>query len=137
MVKVLKVSVYFLEEVVHREFYLLIYFSQAKGAKWIAVAEPTERRAQLAKKCGADIVVDPKNTDIVQACLKATNGRGCDVAFDAAGTEVTVYSAIKSIRTHGTVVNIAIWENPVLVNMNDILLQVSHNLCFIICKFLF
>lgn len=53
---------------------------------------------------------------------KFTDGQGADVAFDAAGVQVAVYSAIKALRAKGTLVNIALWgDREVQLNMIDML----------------
>jgi threonine dehydrogenase-like Zn-dependent dehydrogenase len=73
----------------------------------VAVSEPTAQRSSLARKLGADIVLNPLKDDVVAECHRLSNGaQGVDVAFDAAGTERTVAAAIASIRPRGVVVNI-------------------------------
>jgi threonine dehydrogenase-like Zn-dependent dehydrogenase len=81
---------------------------------WVAVSEPTGQRSILARKLGADIVLNPLKDDIVSECRRhSTGGQGVDVAFDAAGTQNTVEAAIAAVRPRGVVVNIvsdrALW----------------------------
>ena len=93
-----------------------------KGCKNIMVAEVSKRRRQFAKEFGAHHVIDPTSSDVVEEVKRLTNGKGADVAFDAAGVQVAVYSAIKAIRARGTLVNIALWGNKeVSLNMVDML----------------
>ena len=49
-----------------------------------------------------------------------------DVAFDAAGVQVALNAAMKSIRVRGTLVNIAIWEKPAQLTMNDLVFRERH-----------
>jgi (R,R)-butanediol dehydrogenase / meso-butanediol dehydrogenase / diacetyl reductase len=72
----------------------------------VAVPEPAQRSI-LAKKLGADIVLNPIKDDIVSECRRhSSGGQGIDVAFDAAGTQTTVETALAAIRPRGVVVNI-------------------------------
>ena len=62
----------------------------------------------------------PRSTAFVQ---DLTDGAGAaDAAFEAAGLPVTIRTAIQVTRRGGTVVNIAIWGQPVELNLNDLVL---------------
>jgi (R,R)-butanediol dehydrogenase/meso-butanediol dehydrogenase/diacetyl reductase len=100
------------------------------GAKKIIISEPTATRAELARKFGADVVVNPlKKLDheredgildpVVAAAHDLTND-GIDVAFDATGLQSTLDAAIASVRPGGTIFNVAIHEKPLLLNLNSL-----------------
>lgn len=55
--------------------------------------------------------------------MELTGGIGVDVAFDAAGVQVTMDAAIESVRPRGTVVNVAIWEKPATININRLVMK--------------
>ncbi|KAJ3517064.1 hypothetical protein NLJ89_g736 [Agrocybe chaxingu] len=86
----------------------------------IIVSEPAQIRRNLASKHGATLVLDPLNPNdpVDAAVLKATNGVGVDVVFDATGVQAAVDTALLSVRPHGTFVNIAIWEQRPSLDMN-------------------
>ena len=82
----------------------------------------SSRRRQFAQQFGAHHVVDPTQEDIVEAVKSKTKGLGADVAFDAAGVQIAVDTAIKAIRARGTLVNIALWGSKrVSLDMMDML----------------
>ena len=58
------------------------------GATVIAVAG-SGAKAELCRELGAQVVVNHREQDFVDAVLDATAGRGVDVAFDSVGGEVT------------------------------------------------
>ncbi|KAF8961445.1 chaperonin 10-like protein [Flammula alnicola] len=98
----------------------------------ILVSEPALLRRELALKHGATNVIDPLSPSdsgspspdsVPTAVLKATNGLGVDVAFDAAGIQASLDAALLSIRPRGTFVNVSIWEAIPRVNMNLILMR--------------
>ena len=43
------------------------------------------KRLEVAKKLGADIGINPSETDAVQEILDLTEGYGCDVYIEATG----------------------------------------------------
>ncbi len=55
------------------------------GAAKTLLSEPIPEKRALAKKLGADVVVDPFNEDIIEAGKKLTDGRGFDAVIDASG----------------------------------------------------
>jgi NADPH2:quinone reductase len=58
------------------------------GARVIATAGLPEK-LELCRSLGADVAINYRETDFVDAVLEATDGRGVDVAFDSVGGEVT------------------------------------------------
>lgn len=82
---------------------------KARGIEQVLVSEPSaERRATIAA-LGAT-VVDPVNEDLAAAVAAVSDGRGVDVAFDAAGAGPAVTSSLASLTPGGRVVVVAIHE---------------------------
>lgn len=71
---------------------------RASGASKIIVSEPSEYRRNAAQKCGADMVVEPKD---LKQCIAATMGEGPDVVVEAVGPLLPL--AIEIVRTGGRV----------------------------------
>lgn len=57
-----------------------IQLAKLKGARVIA-CEVDDSRLEIAKKLGADIVINSKNEDVVEKVKELTEGRGADVVF--------------------------------------------------------
>ena len=51
------------------------------------------------------------------------DGKGANVAFDAAGVQAGLDAAILSIRARGTLVNIAIWEKSATIVPNQLVFR--------------
>jgi threonine dehydrogenase-like Zn-dependent dehydrogenase len=68
------------------------------------MSEPQAERAVLAKKMGADFVIDPVKEDFTEEVLRLTNGMGASVYLEATGLPTVVYPAIEQ----------AIWEGRAL-----------------------
>lgn len=75
------------------------------GAGLIIAVETVPRRKELAKHYGADVVVDFKEQDAVEAILDLTDGQGVDSAIEALGTQKTFEDCIKATRPGGTISN--------------------------------
>jgi threonine dehydrogenase-like Zn-dependent dehydrogenase len=96
---------------------------RAQECDTIIVSEISSRRMQYAKEFGAHHVVDPSKGDLVAEVKRLTHGAGVDLAFDAAGVQVGLDSALCSIKARGMLVNIAIWEKRATLNMNDVVFR--------------
>jgi (R,R)-butanediol dehydrogenase / meso-butanediol dehydrogenase / diacetyl reductase len=95
----------------------------AAGAGQVIVVEPAAARKAKARSGGADAVLDPTSTDVGDAIRDLTGGAGADVAFECAGIDAVLASAIGAVRPGGTVVNVAIWGHVPQVAMNDLVLS--------------
>jgi len=60
-------------------------------------------RRRLARKLGADIVVDPRDKAFARQLMKITNGRGADAAILAVPSEAAFQQAVRTIRSGGKV----------------------------------
>ncbi|MER7460609.1 zinc-binding dehydrogenase [Micromonospora sp. NPDC126480] len=79
-----------------------IMVAKALGATVAATVDGAEK-VPTAEAAGADLVVDVTATDIVEAVLDWTDGRGADVAIDNLGGNVLGQS-LDAVRPQGTVV---------------------------------
>jgi threonine dehydrogenase-like Zn-dependent dehydrogenase len=90
------------------------------------VSEPALARRQFALDHGATIVIDPTKTEpaaFIGAVMKATNGIGVDVAFDAAGSQAGLDVALPSIRPRGMYLDVAVFKGSPQINMNLIVMR--------------
>lgn len=98
----------------------VIQILKLQGAKNIIVVEPMENRKSLATNFGATLVLDPREVDIPGETHQVTQNKGVDVVFDAAGVEIALNAVIPACRVHGTIVNIAVWEDQPALKVNDL-----------------
>src|SRR5262249_41837569 len=71
------------------------------GATLIIGIEGDERRLQMAKRMGADVVLNYRDVDVV-AEVKRLTGGGADVAIEALGTQETFENSLRCLRPGGT-----------------------------------
>ena len=72
----------------------------AMGARVIAIDVVPERLA-LAKDLGADVTIDSRGTDPVQAIRDLTHGEGADAAIDCSAHPDARRATVRSVRTWG------------------------------------
>ena len=98
----------------------------ALGAGQVIVVEVSQARKEKALEIGADAVIDPTEEDAVARVRELTGGEGSDHSFDAAGIQETLRTALGATRKGGTVTIISIWEGPVEIDPNQIVLSELH-----------
>jgi isopropanol dehydrogenase (NADP+) len=76
------------------------------GAGWVIAVESVPNRKELAKRYGADEIVDFREQDPVEAILALTHGAGVDAAIESLGAQATFEACIKVVKPGGTVSNI-------------------------------
>jgi alcohol dehydrogenase len=89
-------------------------------AKIIAVDTNDSRLDVALKNKAADLAFNPIKDDVVQKVKDLTEGRGADVAIEAAGVKPTFDSAIDVVRPSGTISIIALYAQPQALQMQEI-----------------
>ncbi|KAK7973359.1 hypothetical protein PG988_007493 [Apiospora saccharicola] len=87
----------------------------------IIVVELSGKRKEFARQCGATTVLDPQEEDVVAKCRSLTGGQGPAVALECAGVAASMNAACRAVRTKGLIVNVALWEEPVPIDMMALL----------------
>jgi (R,R)-butanediol dehydrogenase/meso-butanediol dehydrogenase/diacetyl reductase len=80
-------------------------------------------RADAAGRLGADAVIDSSSTDVVEAIMEMTKGRGVDVVFETSGAPEAMTTAIGAVRMGGTIVSLAVWLAPAPCDYMQLLLK--------------
>jgi propanol-preferring alcohol dehydrogenase len=88
--------------------HLGVQFAKALGLYVIAI-DARDEGLQLAKVCGADIVVDArqKKEKIVEEVKNGTGGEGADATLNVSDHESAAATAAAVTKRHGVVVQIA------------------------------
>ena len=73
-----------------------------KGAARIIAIDGMAERRERALRMGADVALDPGETDVVEEVRRLTGGRMADVAIEAVGVAETFVTALRLARPAGT-----------------------------------
>ena len=79
------------------------------GASLVIGVDGDETRLAMARKLGADVVLDFRNQDVV-AEVKRLTGGGVDVAIEALGTQQTFESALRTLNPGGTLSSLGVYS---------------------------
>jgi threonine dehydrogenase-like Zn-dependent dehydrogenase len=88
--------------------------ARLNGASLIIGVDPMETRLTAARRFGADVLLNPTQTDVVAAIKDLTNGRGVDVAIEALGRQETFESALRAIRPGGTLSSLGVYSGKLV-----------------------
>jgi len=81
----------------------IIQILKQAGCNVIAV-DILQEKLSMAKKAGADVILNSQTDDLTGEIRKLTHNRGADVAFEAVGISATINSAIGSLRKGATLI---------------------------------
>lgn len=85
------------------------------GAARVIGVDGDPKRAAMAARMGADIVLDPDAVDVVEEVKRLTGGIGADVAIEALGLQATFESALRCVRPGGTVSSLGVYSGKLQV----------------------
>jgi 2-desacetyl-2-hydroxyethyl bacteriochlorophyllide A dehydrogenase len=89
--------------------------AELRGASLIIAVESDPVRMQMAKRMGADVIVNFKETDLVTEIKRLTNGKGVDVAIEALGTQETFENALRVTRAGGTLSSLGVYSGKLSI----------------------
>jgi threonine dehydrogenase-like Zn-dependent dehydrogenase len=90
---------------------LTLAMARTRGAATTILSDPIAERREMARRLGADVVLDPTREDLAAAVGTLTEGRGVDVTCEAVGKPELLGQAIALTRPQGIVQLVGV--NPV------------------------
>ena len=101
-----------------------IAVAKACGSSTVFATETNENRRAMAKKMGADIVLNPAAEDAVSRILAETNGTGVDALLEMSGNPTAIQQGFKALRAGGRASLLGIpTENVPLDLVNDVIFK--------------
>lgn len=97
-----------------------LQLAKLKNPKLLIGIDLKPKRLKLAKKLGADIVLNPAEADTVEEVKKLTGGYGCDVYIHNSGHPAGVIQGLKMVRKHGTFVEFSVFSGETSVDWSII-----------------
>lgn len=74
------------------------------GVSKVYVVDIVEKRLKKAMELGADGVINGSEVDVVEKVMELTDNKGCDLAIETAGTQVTTVQTIHMVKKGATIV---------------------------------
>jgi len=104
------------------------------GATTIIGVESVPARMEIARKMGADHVVDFTKSDPVAEIMRLTDGRGVDVAIEALGLQQTFEGALRVLRPGGTLSSLGVYSTDLTIPLDAFLAGLGdHRIVTTLC----
>jgi threonine 3-dehydrogenase len=96
-----------------------IAIARAAGASRVLAVEPNEFRRDLAKRMGADLVLDPREADVADAVLEATGGHGAPVVLEMSGDARSIEQGTRMLARGGRMSLLGLPTAPVAIDLSE------------------
>lgn len=100
--------------------------ARIRGCGLVIAVDTIPERLEIAKKFGANVVINPNDEDPVMKIMGLTNGNGVDVAIEAVGTQPTFQGATQVVRRGGTVSSVGIYNTTPMLQMPTLIPSFTH-----------
>src|SRR5882724_9255586 len=101
-----------------------IAVAKACGSSTVFATETNEQRRAMAKKMGADVVVNPAATDSVAKIKAETSGTGVDVLLEMSGNPAAIQQGFRALRAGGRASLLGIPTESVPLDLvNDVIFK--------------
>jgi L-iditol 2-dehydrogenase len=99
---------------------MMVQVAKLKTPKKLVAIDMVPERLELAKRYGADVVINPGNEDPVAVVKGLTNGYGCDVYIEATGAPSGAVQGLDIIRKLGRFVEFSVFGKDTTVDWSII-----------------
>ncbi len=89
--------------------------AKLKGAGLVIGVDSDPVRIAMAKRMGADVVLNFREGDVIAQIKDLTGGRGVDVAIEALGTQGTFENALRVLRPGGTLSSLGVYSGKLSI----------------------
>ncbi len=100
---------------------------QVMMARWakarVIAIDVAANKFEACRKAGADVVIDPNGTDVVEALRDLTKGEGVDVVIDYVSARSTLEAGARALGRHGRLVTLGGAGQPFQASAADMLLK--------------
>ena len=92
--------------------------AKLSGASMVIGVDRLPERLAMARKMGADHVIDAGQGDPVEQIMRLTDGRGVDVAIEALGTQQTFEACLRVLRPGGTLSSLGVYSTDLKIPLD-------------------
>ena len=97
-----------------------LQLAKLKNPQTLAGIDGKKERLDLAKKLGADVVLDFTEINVIEEVMRLTNGYGCDVYIHNSGNPSGVINGLKMLRKRGRFVEFSVFSQETSVDWSII-----------------
>ena len=93
------------------------------GARFVVVSEPNAYRRDLARRMGADVVVDPRERDLADVMSELGMVEGFDVVLEMSGNPTAIRTAIAHMAHGGALAQLGIPTQEIGLDFTEIVFK--------------
>lgn len=98
----------------------MVTYARMRNPSKLIVLDLVESRLEKAREFGADMVLNPRQTDVVARIMELTDGYGCDTYIEATGHPSSVVQGMQMIRKLGRFVEFSVFGEPTTLDWSII-----------------
>lgn len=98
---------------------LAVGIAKAFGAAQLFVSDLSDYRLDIAKRMGADVVLNPLHDDVEAVVKEQTNGIGVDVVLEMSGSEKAIHQGLKALTPAGRMSMLGLPDRPVTLDLTN------------------
>ena len=100
-----------------------VAIAKAAGAALVIASDVEPYRLEIARRMGADLVLDARQPDTAERALEATGGDGVDVILEMSGSPAALQTSLAMITRGGRISLLGIFSRPVEIDLSDLVIQ--------------
>lgn len=98
-----------------------VQMARVYGAGKVIAIDLADYKLKLTEELGADVSINPREVDPVEAVKEATGGVGADVVLEFVGTEPTIQQALEMMRPGGRTVLVGLYRDKLELDVESLL----------------
>ncbi|HHU51249.1 MAG TPA: alcohol dehydrogenase catalytic domain-containing protein [Firmicutes bacterium] len=91
---------------------MTVELAKVFGATNIFALDIFQHKLEAARKCGAEVVINGREEDLVEVVLDATKGLGVGTVIETTGNQEVINKAVNALRVAGTLVFVGMIDHP-------------------------
>ena len=107
----------------------MVAAASLKSPKLLIALDFYDWKLEVAKKCGAHLVINPSKCNLTEEIGKLTDGYGCDVYIEASGNGASVQQGLDIITRQGRFVCFSVFKADVTADWSLIGLYFHSRKC--------
>jgi len=98
---------------------LAVGIAKAFGATQLFVSDLSDYRLDIAKRMGADVVLNPLRDDVEAVVREQTHGIGVDVVLEMSGSEKAIHQGLRALTPAGRMSLLGLPDQPVTLDLTN------------------
>lgn len=95
---------------------IAVWLAKYYGAGKVILVGRSPSKLEISKKIGADVVINSRECDVIEAIKSETDGKGADLIIETSGSPDALRQSLLSVKRFGRISVVSFYEQ----NLNDL-----------------